>query len=109
MNKTTFNKTDLSQYFDEYFLSVNEDKEFTYYSTPNRQNLKNNFSRLLNNKNISEFKMTGLSGEGKSISLLYLSRCSLNEIYLNLKIIYKSFSSREMEKYLDLLMYELGR
>ena len=109
MNKTTFNKTDLSKYFDDYFLSVNEDKEFTYYSTPNRKNLKNNFSRLLNNKNISEFKMTGPSGEGKSISLLYLSRCSFNKIYLNLKTIYKLFSSREMEKYLDLLMYEFGR
>ena len=68
-----------------------------------------NFSILLNNKKIFQFKITGPSSEGKSISLLYLSRCGFNKIYLNIKTIFKLYSEKKKEKYLDLLIYEFGR
>ena len=108
-NKSTFNKEDLSKYFDDYFLYTNNEKEFKYYFTQNRQNLMKNFSILLNNKKIFQFKITGPSSEGKSISLLYLSRCGFNKIYLNIKTIFKLYSEKKKEKYLDLLIYEFGR
>ena len=109
LNKTNFNKNDLSNFFDEYFIYPKNKKEFKYYPTSNRQILEENFSRLLNNKKITQFKITGPSGEGKSISLLYFSRCSFNKIYLNLKTIYKLYSPLTIEKYLDLLIHEFGR
>ena len=109
LNKTNFNKDDLSNFFDEYFIYPKNKKEFKYYPTSNRQILEENFSRLLNNKKITQFKITGPSGEGKSISLLYFSRCSFNKIYLNLKTIYKLYSPLTIEKYLDLLIHEFGR
>ena len=109
LNKINFNKVDLSKYFDEYFIYPQDKTEFIYYPTPNRKILEENCSLLINNKKITQFKITGPSGEGKSISLLYYSRCSFNKIYLNLKTIYNLYSPLTIEKYLDLLIYEFGR
>jgi len=109
LNKNNFSKDDLSSYFDDYFIYPYKNKDFNYYYTPNRKKLEQNLSRLLNDEEISQFKLTGPSGEGKSISLLYFSRCSFNTIYLNLKTIYSLYTSEHIEKYLDLLIYEFGR
>ena len=109
LENSIFKKEDLSKFFDEYFIYPNNITEFKYYPTENRQNLEENFSSLINNEKITQFKITGPSGEGKSISLLYFSRCSFNKIYLNLKTIYNLYSSSNIEKYLDLLIHEFGR
>lgn len=109
LNKVSFTKEDLSKYFDDYFIYPNDEKTFKFYPTPNRKNLEENCSILINKEEITQFKITGPSGEGKSISLLYFSRCSYNKIYLNLKTIYNLYSSKNIEKYLDLLIHEFGR
>ena len=109
MNKKEFKKEELSEYFEDYFTYPCSKKIFKYYPTQNRKNFEENCSILLNKKDINQFKLAGPSGEGKSISLLYFSRCGFNKIYFNLKTLYKLHSESKFEKYLDLLIYEFGR
>ena len=104
-------KEEFSKYFDKYFKYNIEDnnKTFIYYESDNRIDLEKNFNILANSKHITKFKITGPSNDGKSTTLLYLSRLNLNIVYLNLKVINSLYKDEKIEILLDLLMYEFGR
>lgn len=104
-------KDNMSKYFDHYFKSntINNKNEFYYYVSDSRENLKKNFQLLVDEKNVTKFKITGPSNNGKSTTLLYLSRLYLNIVYLNLNVIYSLYSEGKIGDVLDILLYEFGR
>ena len=106
-----FQKLSLSKYFDEYFVYPENEENFEFFHSKKRDDILFNIEILKINKSpekpITQFKISGPSSEGKSITLLYASRLYMNIIYLNLKVIIKSYL--EKKEYLDLLIYEFGR
>ena len=107
--KKEFDKNLLSSYFDKYCDYPLNNSLFYFYDSKSRQNLFDNFITLLNHDGIKTFKFTGPSGEGKSVSLLYFSRMFQNIIYLNIKLISKLFQKSEVDKYLEMILYEFNR
>ena len=101
-------KQSLSKYFEKYFIFPN-DIEFHFFQLENRKILFINLSRLINIQNITKFKITSPSGEGKSISLIYFSQKFRNIVYLNIKAIYKLYESKKVEEYVDMMIYEFQR
>ena len=57
----------------------------------------------------NKFKITGPSNDGKSTTLLYLSRLYLNIIYLNLKVLDNLYIDNDINTILAILTYEFGR
>ena len=104
-------KNSLSKYFGEYFKYDKIDKlnEFEYYISEERKELSENFNMLVYEPSIKTFKITGPSNEGKSTTLLYLSRTKNNVIYLNLKIINMLYFENRIQQCLEILLYEFGR
>ena len=101
-------KDDLSKHFKDYFPNSDESPNLTFYETNNRKH----FIALLTSFNISMinfFKVTGPSNTGKSLTLLYFSRCFSNIVYLNLKYFLHLKKERLYDKILDVLFYELQR
>ena len=119
INRTSFNnlkgnigKKEFSKYFEHYFkydIGENNNNTFNYYITDKRKDLEKNFRNLYYGQNITKFKITGPSNNGKSTSLLYLSRLIPNVVYLNLKVINSLYEEKKIDILLDLLMYEFGR
>ena len=110
--KDVIEKKEFSKYFDEYFkydVGDNNNKTFRYYKTDKRKNLEKNFLNLYYGNNITKFKITGPSNDGKSTTLLFLSRTVPNVVYLNLKVINSLYEERKIDILLDLLIYEFGR
>ena len=107
--RETFGKYELSRYFDKYFTFPDNKQDFKFFSTDNRKDLIYNLNSLVTVKTINKFKISGPSGEGKSITLLYFSRMFFNIIYLNLKVLHKLYDESKIEDYQELLMYEFGR
>ena len=56
-----------------------------------------------------KFKITGPSKDGKSTTLLYLSRSYFNIVYLNLETINILYQNKKIKKVLEILIYEFGR
>ena len=104
-------KNNMSKYFGHYFKfnTINDKNDFYYYDSDSREKLKNNFELLVEEKNIKKFKITGPSNDGKSTTLLYLSRLYLNIVYLNLKVIYSLYSEGKISDCFDIILYEFGR
>ena len=117
-NKNYFNgeeklieKTKLSEYFNQYFKYSIDDKEtqFNYYDSEKRKDLKEKFDNLIFTDDIMKFKITGPSNDGKSTTLLYLSRLYPNIIYLNINVINSLYNDKKISEVLKLIMYEFGR
>ena len=113
-NNTKIEKEKLSKYFNDYFLypkNINDsnDSEFIYYLTKNRKELNRQLMFFNFNSNLSKFKITGPSNEGKSTTLLYFSRNFFNIVYLNLKCLKSLDENKEYGKLLNILIYEFGR
>ena len=104
-------KDQLSMYFKEYFQYNDKDnkEEFYYYNSDEREKLSKNFDRLLFIDKVRKFKISGPSNDGKSTTLLYLSRLYTNIIYLNLKVLTNLYYKNEIKLVLNILMYEFGR
>ena len=104
-------KEELSKYFDKYFkYSLDDDKtQFDFYNSDKRKDLKEKFDSLIFSDDITKFKITGPSNDGKSTTLLYLSRLYLNIIYLNINVINSLYNDKKISEVLNLIMYEFGR
>ena len=104
-------KDQLSMYFKEYFQYNDKDnkEEFYYYNSDEREKLSKNFDSLLFIDKVRKFKISGPSNDGKSTTLLYLSRLYTNIIYLNLKVLTNLYYKNEIKLVLNILMYEFGR
>lgn len=105
-------REDLSTYFNEYFIypiSLDKGASFVYYESKSRDNLYNDLIEFINHPSIYIFKISGPPNDGKSTTLLYLSRNFINIIYLNVKCLEVLYSKEEYSKYLNLLIYEFGR
>ena len=107
-SETKIEKEKLSKYFNKYFM-YNKNDEFVYYESYERKNLEDNFNNLAYDQNITKFKITGPSNDGKSTSLLYLSRKDMNIVYLNLKVINSLYNDKKINDVLNILMYEFSR
>ena len=104
-------KENLSKYFDKYFEYSKDDKktQFNYYDSDKRQDLREKFENLVFTDDIKKFKITGPSSDGKSTTLLYLSRLYPNIIYLNINVINSLYNNKKISEVLQLIMYEFGR
>ena len=104
-------KEKLSKYFDKYFEYSKDDKKtnFNYYDSDKRKDLRVKFESLIFTDDITKFKITGPSSDGKSTSLLYLSRLYPNIIYLNINVINSLYNDKKIPEVLQLIMYEFGR
>ena len=110
-SKKKLSKETLSLYFDIYFKYRLLDKEgkFIYYESKQRKDLNDKFEKLIDNDDLNKFKITGPSNDGKSTTLLYLSRLYLNIIYLNLKVLDNLYIDNDINTILAILTYEFGR
>ena len=103
---TTVKKELLSKYFTLYFkCEDDQEKDFEFFTSINRENLKNKILFFINSS-VNFFKITGPSNNGKSISLLYYSRCIQDIVYLNLKTLLRL---DDKDKMIDIFFYELQR
>lgn len=112
-NDVFIKKEILSKYFDDYFMNpknINaKNVEFTYYKSRNRRDLNFQLNVFHFNQDLSKFKITGPSNEGKSTTLLYFSLTSYNIVYLNLKYLKILYENKDYGKFLNILIYEFGR
>ena len=110
-SEKTISKIKFSKYFNKYFEYVINEKEsqFNYYTSEERENLKNNFISLVISDEIKKFKITGPSNDGKSTTLLYLSKLFCNIVYLNLKALNNLYNENNIKSIIEILTYEFGR
>ena len=108
MNKTVLSKKEITEYFDYYFEDSNNDKKLEYYNTSNREKLIALLCYFISS-NTNIIKLTGPSNNGKSITLLYFSRCYNNIAYLNIKAYLKLFHKQDFDLMLNMYYYELQR
>ena len=84
-------KYSLSLNFDSYFNT----KDFNYIETNERKKLADKLDSFLMNNNKNVFCLTGISGIGKSISLLYyLKMRNYSKCYLNIRELYKHYEEK---------------
>jgi hypothetical protein len=105
-SSTKVKKQLLSQYFSFYFKNDdNQDEYLEFFQTKNREKLSVKIMFFIKSS-INLFKMTGPSNNGKSMTLLYYSRCIQNVVYLNLKTLIRL---DENDKMIEIFFYELQR
>lgn len=103
---TKVKKQLLSQYFSLYFKNDDNQNEYLeFFQTKNREKLSVKIMFFIKSP-INIFKMTGPSSNGKSMTLLYYSRCVQNVVYLNLKTLIRL---EEKDKMIEIFLYELQR
>ena len=101
-------KNALSKYFKEYFKYDDNEEKIDLYFSIKREEL---IGKLVDfsNSEVNLFKLTGPSNTGKSISLLYFSRCYQSIVYLNLKSFKQLYDKNEEKKLKEMYFYELER
>ena len=98
----------MSKYFKEYFKYDDNEEKIDLYFSIKREEL---IGKLVDfsNSEVNLFKLTGPSNTGKSISLLYFSRCYQSIVYLNLKSFKQLYDKNEEKKLKEMYFYELER
>ena len=85
-----FKPKDLTDNFFEIFKYNNKEKEenedFIYFESEEREKLSNFFENLVENENLHTFKFAGPKNCGKTTTLLNYSRYNLCVMYLNCKL-----------------------
>jgi hypothetical protein len=100
------NCKDYSEYFFDYFEYEDKNKNYIKFQNNDiRENIKLNIIKLSYNENLKEYKITGPSSNGKSMTLFYISRHFYNIIYINLKVLNKN----DKNKCINIIFSELSR
>ena len=112
-NVNTFTPLDVTKHFYDYFKYNNKDDDlnntFVYEDSIERSLLLTNLNKLHSNLNLHLFKFTGPSSIGKSTSLLYFSRISINIFYFNLSYLSKKEKEKDYVSCYNTLLEEFNR
>ena len=94
-----------SDYFFDYFEYENKNKgNIIYQENEIRTKIKRNLEFLYEKIKLKEYKITGPSSIGKSMTLFFFSRHHYNVIYINLKVLRKN----DKDKSIKIIISELG-
>ena len=97
-----------SEFFFEYFEYENKEKvSLKYEINENRKKIEENLDTLKQTLELKQYKLTGPSSIGKSMSLIFYSRGNYNVIYINLKVLNKNKDDKEKCK--KIITSELSR
>jgi len=103
----SYNPLELSKFFYDYFPyeDKNNMSPIEYFESEEREKIYQNIFDLFLKEELRKFKLTGPSSNGKSFTLFFLSRCYIDMVYVNLKII----KNKEKDMNIQIIISELSR